>query len=205
MTQLASEKFGRPSAEDDIEERVTRAIVAAQKPKGSMGLPPLLDERRLRYEIPQGCFEHQMAFDRVMVWQILDKHNEGETFAGTSILKTKVRQSVDAREAPRGVVVSAGLRALDDLRSNGIDLGHVIGFVRLAPWRKTVDCYLGVEVQAIIIRAGDIISSEDTMADYVAGRCSIEVREREGFADHYFKGADGKVYKPAVPFSGEDY
>lgn len=203
MTQLASERFGKDV--QDPEDKVAAAIVAAQAPKGSMNIPTLLDERRLKYEIPQGAFRHQMAFDRVMLWQIPEHHNEGRTYAGTTIIKTDMRKSNDEREAPRGIVVSAGLSALDTLRSNGIDLGHIVGYVRLAPWRKTVDCYLGKEVQALIIRAGDIVSSEDLMTGILGGACSIEVREKDGFADHWFKGVDGQVYKPSQPFSGEDF
>jgi len=140
-------------------------------PLGKLGLPKLLDERRMRYGIPDEAFEEQAIFDRIFVWGIEEKHEEGETFAGTSIIKPETSEKRILHESTRGVLFSAGLKALDVLRSNGIDLGHIVGVVRLHPWHKVVGVYGGGhEKHKLVLRVGDLVGSEDLGELYRKGR-----------------------------------
>src|SRR5690349_8585987 len=86
-----------------------------------LGLGPLVEQKRWRYGIPDEAFFNQCAaFNKVLVSQIPEE--ESDTYEGTVILKTEVTKKRELVEAPRGVIVSAGLQALDELRSNGIDI-----------------------------------------------------------------------------------
>src|SRR5690349_5617893 len=75
-----------------LAERVSDAIAARMTPAGGLGLPPLLDERRLQYGIPDEAFEADALFDRVLVWQINPKHEDKETFGDTMIIKPETQE-----------------------------------------------------------------------------------------------------------------
>jgi len=150
-------------------------------PPGKLGLPPLLDERRLRYGIPDEAFEEQAIFDRIFVWGIEEKHEAGETFAGTSIIKPETSEKRILHESTRGVLFSAGLKALDILRSNGIGLGHIVGVVRLHPWHKSVGVFAGGhEMHKLVLRVGDLVGSEDLGQLYNEGKVKTKYDVTQG-------------------------
>jgi len=189
-------------------DRAERSLTKALAKKGKLGLPPLLDARRLEYGIPDGAFKLQAAFDRILVYQI--PINRKNTFGDTSIIKPETSERREAEEAPRGILVSAGMKAMDNLRSNGIDLGHIVSFIRLSPWRMYVDCVEGLSFHIMILRDGDLLGSEDLRAALVQGKCKIEVREykdEEGVLRrcHMFKDSNGDLWDPEIPWIPEDY
>jgi hypothetical protein len=106
--------------------------------------------------------------------------------------KKRVRE-----EAPRGVIESAGLEALDTLRSHGADLGHIVNFVRLAPWRLPVDMIAGAPVYVLILQDADITSSEDTAKAVRSG----ELRLISEPGKHRYEGRG----VPSLPKIGDDY
>lgn len=165
---------------------------------GVLKLPPLLEMRRDQYGIIDGAFAARPVYDRVFIWQI--PMEESETFGGGLILKTERTKQMEHEEAPRGIVVGAGLKALDSLRSNGIDLGHIVSFVRLSPYRKPCGRgYGNLEEYVIILRDGDIIASEDLEQEVRAGRVK----------EHYDTEAHQHFYDsshmPVVPVIPSDY
>src|SRR5678816_156839 len=93
-------------------------------PPGAFGLSPLLDERRVKMLIPDGAFRIACAFDRILMWPLADS-TFGEGKASEHIFFADVGREQDAMTSPRGVVISAGLEALDVLRTNGMDVGHI--------------------------------------------------------------------------------
>lgn len=170
-----------------------------QKP-GEFGLPPLLEARRLEHGIPDGAFKMQCVYNRMIVWQLPD--DDSETYKGTSILMTNRAQERERDIAPRAVIVSAGLSAMDYLRSNGMDLGHIVNFVRLSPYEWRCDIVgRGIEQQCKILQAGDIIGSEDLSAALRSGECRIVYENNV----HKFVDSSGKVWEPQDPRLASDY
>lgn len=124
-------------------------------------LPPLLLKRKEQYKIPDVAFGGQFVFDRVGVWQIEAQDKDADKYEGTSIIKPVMVRDAEERGEPRGVIISAGAQALDCLTSHGMDLGHIVWFVRLSPWRRQVGLVDGRPQDVLILRVGDIVASED--------------------------------------------
>lgn len=170
-----------------------------QKP-GVFGLPPLLEARRLEYGIPDGTFKLAGMYGRILVWQI--PQDEGDTFKGTSIIKTERTKDNDRARAPRGIIVAAGLSALDYLRSNGSDLGHIVSFVRLSPYELQVDIVgRGIPQEVKILQAGDIIADEDLCTALRSGECSIVCED----GVHKYRDKNGQIWRPQDPRLAADY
>lgn len=168
--------------------------------KSSLRLPPLLEKRRKEFNIPDGAFRKAAKFDRCFIWQIADY--EGDFFKGTGIVMPETAKKRGLTQAPRGVLVSAGLQALDFLVTNGCPgLGAIIGFVRLSPWRMPVDIVDGKEVEVCVTRATDIVGDEDLAAMLATGTAEI-VRGDDG---RHRLNIGGVTYQPATPEASEDF
>lgn len=186
------------------QRKIEEALKERMSPAGKLNLPPLLDKRRWQYGIPDEAFYVQPVFDRIFVWQVPE--DEGDTFAGTSIVKPDSVKSREEGETPRGILIGAGLGALDSLRSNGIDLGHMVHFVRLSPWRRELAPVEGLTMNFVVLRAGDLVDSEDLAAAMRAGKVEVVAEaNKDGFMLHALRGEDGKVWAPSEPFKSEDY
>lgn len=174
--------------------------------KDSIGLGPLVDKKRWQYGIPDMAFFNQSpAFNRVLVAQIPEVGEESETYAGTNIIKTEVTKKRDQVEAPRGIIVGAGLQALDELRSNGMDIGHTVGFTRLAPFRRRAGIIAGQPILLIVLVAGDIVDSEDLGYHLKQRSCRIVAKpNEEGVMIHQFIDANGKLWSPVEAAVPED-
>lgn len=190
----------KEAALQQLTEITEREVVATQAPPGGIpGLPPLLEARRLQYGIPNDAFKIQAAFNVCLVKQV--SWVEGEKIG--SIFLPKTMQKKNEEEAPRGILVSAGLQALDCLRSNGIDLGHMVSMLRLAPWRMPVEIVAGKYEYLLILRTGDITGSEDLRVALAEGKCRIHYDEEHG--QHLYVDENGKRWTPTLPFIPEDY
>ena len=175
------------------------AIRKGMAKRGSLNLPALLEARRWEFLIPDKAFDHAALYDRILILQLTD--SEGETFGEDStIIMPEITKSRLADEACRGVIVSAGLSALDHLRSNGADLGHVVRFIRNAPWRMKVDRVEGHDIHELVMRDGDLISSEDLAIALRKGQCKVAYVEGQ----HVFVDAKGNIWKPEMPFIQDD-
>jgi hypothetical protein len=203
MDTLSGELANAPEIDRLVSAARTIAdkMAARMAPKGSLGLPKLLDERRLRYGIPDAAFTEHAVYDRVLLFQIDPKHMEEKNRriaeGAKEILYSENMQKVERLEAPRGVIVSAGLLALDAIRSNGMDLGHIVSFGRLAPWAKVVDEELGHVSKLMILSAGDIVSSED-LHEGLKNR-TVRVKYDEEQHIHVYIDENGKEWRPAMP------
>jgi hypothetical protein len=147
----------------------------------------LLVERVKKFNIPD--WPGQVLFDRVLLYRIPNEFYEKETaLAGGRIIipesVVKDRQS----KSTRMVIVGAGAMALDILRSNGLDLGHIVLSPRFADWRhyierETVNEVTGEKTMEVIEfllgRAGDIAWSEDLMSGFNGGTVELEYRENK--------------------------
>lgn len=163
-------------------------------------LPPLLQKRRIEYSIPDGAFAEQFGFDRVAIWQLAN--DQGDTYKGSVIVKAEVSKARDQRTAPRGIIVSAGAAAMDKLRTNGFEVGQIVRFVRLSPWRLEVDVVDGKTVELMVVKVGDVVSSKD-MGDEARenGHCAY-AWSADGQEHRYRKLFDVTRNDPSV---SEDY
>lgn len=176
-------------------------------PPGALGLPPLLEERRLKYGIVDEYFKIQAAFKRVYVRQIPDW--DGPTFGPESqIIRTENEQERNRQSTPRGVIVSAGLEALDILRSNGMDVGDIVWVVQLAIFRLPVLVIDGKPEVALVLQVGDVVGAEDTMQRVNAEK--LVLNYDEAALQHYYerRGDDGeKLFspRPISPWTPDEF
>lgn len=184
-------------------ERLAREI-GDHISKESIGLGPLVDIKRKRYGIPDEAFFNQCpAFNKILVAQIPEE--EGETYGGGVIIKTEIAKTRELVEAPRGVIVGAGLQALDVLRSNGMDIGHTVGFTRLAPFRRPFATIGGEKLTLIVLVAGDIVDSEDLGAQLRARKVRVIAKQNdEGVRIHQYIDERGNLWSPVEAEMLED-
>jgi hypothetical protein len=182
-------------------------------PPGALKLTPLLEKRRLEWEIPDGVFKRAggALFDRILISQIdpIAKTAELSKKMGNGLLwKPDKRRDSDMRSAPRGVLVGAGIGALDVLRAHGVALGHIVFFAKNTTYTIPCDEVGGVETRVSIARVGDFICSEDVAEQYFTGEIRVEVVETSDdqgvtHCQHFLVTKDGKRYNPVLPDPGD--
>lgn len=143
-----------------VAKNVAEKLEASLKPKGYYNIPELLDERRLYYGIPNGAFESYPGFDKIYVYQIPLKTRSTYAEGGTIVRPDQVN-GYDRNTTPRGIIVAAGLQAMDAIYSTGFEIGHIIRFKKLSPYMMPIDDIDGHEFHVMVIRDGDIEASED--------------------------------------------
>lgn len=184
-------------------ERKSNIIRERMSPKGTLaGVTPLLDERRVEYGITDGAFKFHASYDRIYVWQI--PMQKGDKYEGSLIHMAESTQQREKNKAPHGIIVSAGLLALDSLRSNGIDLGHRILFCHTAPYHIRYDIIEGQEYHLIILTAGDIVGSEDLATNLRNRTVRIKQSDEAGYPQHSLINENGKPWLPQNAWRQED-
>lgn len=178
----------------------SRARKAAMSKAGALGLSPLLEARRLEYGITDGAFELMPVFDRVLVKQVAEYTR---TAGGGVIVMPQQAVKREYESSPRGIVVAAGMGALDKMRSNGIDLGHMVALLRYVPFRFRHDVIDGKEEHLLIIQVGDIVGSFDLMQQLKSRECRIRFEEEN--AQHQFIDSAGRAWNPTTCDIPPDY
>ena len=143
------------------------------KPNLDLVMPPLLKKRIKEFHIPPA--PGQANFDEVLVFQIPDGEKGGETFGKESrILKPQTKKDSDEKRCPRGVIVSAGLGAMDKLRDHGMQIGEMVRFSPHVYTRFELDHDAqGLEQYMPFMTVGDIKVSEDIPARLVSGELEL--------------------------------
>jgi hypothetical protein len=152
-----------------IEEKLRRSL----KPLGHYNIPEILDKRRLEYLIPNGAFESYPGFDKCYIWQISLEGARDTYSEGGKILMPDAVKSYKKNTAPRGILVSAGLQAMDSLYSTGFAIGHIVRFKKFSPFIMPVGEIDGHELAVMVVRDGDIEASEDLALDLNERRVKI--------------------------------
>lgn len=140
----------------------------------------LLDRRIREYNIPP--WPGQAMYGRIIVYRVPDKAAERKTFIEGGVIEmTEEQAGGRAWRAPRGIIVSAGLQAMDVLRGNGMGLGEMIWMASHTPWRYEVDSkQTGDKVETVeffFMQAGDVVISEDMQERIRSKRATIELRD----------------------------
>lgn len=177
-------------------------------PRSLPGVSGLLDDRRIKYSIPDDVFRVAAVYDRILVYQVLE--DDGEVWSdGGIIIKTKSHRGAERRTTPTGVIITAGCEALDILRSNGMDLGHLVFYTQLAFYRIPLHSILGEDVNLVVLRAGEIVASVDLSYALQSRQTRIVPKEREidGVGtriEHILVDGEGKAWNPVLGFSPDD-
>jgi hypothetical protein len=177
-------------------------------PRGKLApwIPDLLDQRRVELSIPDPVFTVEAVYDRLLLWQISASEDE-HFIKGGQIIKPNEAAEREKQQAPIGIVVSAGLGALDHLKCNGMDLGHTVMFVRLSPWRPPIDMPNGQQVRVVCCRSGDICGSLEIPRLREAGTLRTDVVAfDDGDIQHVLREEGKPLLRPMVPGNiGEEY
>lgn len=179
-------------------EEEDRKVQRFMSPKGVLGLPPLLDERRLEYGIPDGAFLCQAFAERVRIWQVAQYT---EKYGDTSIVMPDIVKSRERHSCNLGILLSAGPGSMDCLHTQGIELGHIVEFVKMQPWRSRVQTIAGHEHHVMIMNAGDILGSLDLARNIRKGTTRIYWHLED--LEHKVETIEG-TYRPKNPWTPED-
>lgn len=222
IEKLDYEALGVPEArQEEVKTRLLSYVAEAQKDiaekvalPGALGLPALLEKRRLEWEIPDGVFKTcpGALFDRILLWQIpllAKTKQDAVTFGGGLIAKSDQSKDKEQREAPRAVIVGAGLQALDSLRSHGVDLGHIVYFSKNTVYSIQVDYIAGKYQRVSIARDGDLILSEDLAEAFAKGEVRVDCSRMTNpdgscIREHQYVDHDGVAYSPLRPTPEDD-
>lgn len=181
-TQALFQNFQKRAEELQVAKAVAEELLKSLKPKGFYNIPEILDQRRLEYGIPNGAFESYPTFDKVYIYQIALPGQGGEKWTdGGKIIKPEAVQHAERNSAPRGIVVSAGLQAMDSLYSTGIQIGHIVRFKKLSPFIMPVAEIKGKWFHVYVIRDGDIEASEDMASSLNNRKASIKNVSDKGY------------------------
>ena len=182
----------------ELAERKKRLIRSKMSPPGTLGLDKCLEAARQKYGIPDTAFGMQASFNTVLVLQVAMQ--EGETYKDSAIILAESTRDRELRKAPIGVIISAGLGALDSLRSHGVDLGHKVVFVHSAPYFIRFDNIGGVDQHLVVLQVSQIRASYNTAEDLKERRVFIKANvDTEGVITHVLVDENRQVTMPQKP------
>ena len=140
----------------------------------SDSIPPLLLKRMQELEIP--AWPGQALFERVIVYLVPDEAASADKFIPDGMIyKVDQRKETDKARSPRGVIVSAGLAALDILVSNGMQIGEMVWLSPYVQYRFEVGKREnGSPIEFMFLNVGDVVLSEDILQRVVDGELNLQ-------------------------------
>jgi len=126
-------------------------------------MPPLLKARLEYYkaEMPPWA----PTYDRILVYPLRDTDMPLKTESGLYLPQDD--NTKDQLGSQRGLLVAAGPKALEQLYSHGIALGHLVLCARHSPWgRKYISRERKIIHKVLVLRASEIVASEDLLNAY---------------------------------------
>lgn len=180
-------------------ERISAEYLKHMSPAGALNLQPLLDKRRLEFGIVDELFSVDAVYQRLLLWQIIPGEYEEGTFGkGSLVQMSDQQQARELREAPRGIIVSAGTDALDFLLSHGMDVGNIVWICEEAPYGIQVAIVASKRQKLMIVDVGDICASEDLATARAAGECQVvlDLISEPDNPSHKLVDAEGKPWSP---------
>lgn len=163
-------------------KRRTEVIRGHMSPPGALGLPPLLEAHRLKYGITDGALASQALFDRIHVFPIDGADGERAEKTEGGLYKPELTKLKDKQEGNRGVLISAGLTAMDRLMSHGVQLGDVVVTNKNVPFARRCEDILDRALYYLVMRDADLASSESLMERIRRGEQKIA--DMGGTADY---------------------
>jgi hypothetical protein len=174
-------------------KRRTAQIKEHMSPPGALGLPPQLEAQRLKYGITDAFFKVQASFDRIFIFPIDAEDGDKNDKTTGGIYKPEVTKLRDLQEGNRGVLISAGLTAMDRLMSHGIEIGDVVVTNKNVPFARRCETISNRALHYLVMRDGDLAGSESLMERIRAGQQVVTDVGGEAGYEHQVcaMGADG--------------
>lgn len=169
--------------ERDAAIKRTKLIKEKMSPPGGLRLPEKLEAARLKHGIPDGFFRACAGFDRIFVFP-LDPFDQDEKIPGSMLYRPQITQKKDLQEGFRGVLISAGLTAMDRLMSHGYELGDIVMTNKNVPFARRVELLEGEPMFVLVMRDGDLAGNETLQADILAGRRRVMDAGDDGGYQH---------------------
>lgn len=179
--------------EGDTLARAKKALRERVSPPGKLPICPQLEEKRLKYGIPDGVFKAAAGWDRVLVYPI-DPFDGDEKHPGTGIFRSALTQKKDQQDGYRGVLVSAGLTAADRLMSHGWELGDTVITNKNVPFARAFERIPEHgDVWVLVMREADLACNESLQARLWNGEARIvDVGGDDGYCHQIERLVDGK-------------
>lgn len=115
-------------------------------------------------------------YDRIFVYPLkgateTETEKATDTTAGGIVLP---KMTTDVLSSQRGLLMSAGPKAVEQLYGHGISLGDIVVTARFSPYERT---YLqkGKLYSMLVLRASEVLGSEDLANAYAAGDIWMEM------------------------------
>lgn len=141
-------------------------------------MTPLLTERMQHFAIEAPSFAP--IFDRIFVYP-LDIRDQVDKTAGGIIIPDEAKARYGAQ---RGVLLKAGPKAIEQLYGHGVELGHIVVTARLSPWERKYSGRDGKPHRVLVLRASEVVGSEDLAAKYESGELYMEMDQAGCVALH---------------------
>lgn len=168
----------------------TKLIRERMSPPGALHLPEKLEAARHKHGIPDGFFRVAAGFDRIFVFPI-DPFDADEKLPGSSLYRPELTQQKDLQEGYRGVLISAGLTAMDRLMSHGYELGDIVMTNKNVPFARRMELLEGKPMFVLVMRDGDLAGNETLQADILAGKRRVIDAGDPGRYEHQVASPDG--------------
>ena len=196
-------------SEESRKVRELKARLDSMSPPGGLGLPKLLDERRIEYNIPDSAFNWAAVFDRVLGYQldVFDGHKINDK---SEIYIPQYVMERNRKLTPKVLILNAGLKARDEMKSHGIEVGDVCMLCRMAIFSAVYDFVDNIPQVFLQLRSGDLSAGKDTARRVRSGELRVEYRQfmkgtPQEFWAHVYVDREGVVQgNPEMPYIGED-
>ena len=176
-------------------DQVNQLFLATKSPQLS-----LLEKRIAEFDIP--AWPGQALFERVFVYRLPDQGADSETYIpGGAIVKAEMVHENQKARSPRGVIVSAGLGALDVMAAHGMQVGELVWISPHVAHRFDLGKdSSGHSIEFYFMNVGDIISSEDVLTRLSEEDLRVTCIEGE----HRFYDASGTIERNDPSSSPDD-
>jgi hypothetical protein len=178
-----------------------QSLEELMSPPGALGLPELLDQRRIEHKIPDAAFQIQPLSGYVFLHQI--PVTKDEKLAGSQLVRPDVAVQNERYTASCAVLIAAGLDAMTYLYQNGTDIGNIVRFAKLALLRLTLGVFVaGEEAHVSILHCTEIRGDLDLSRKLRDGFVKLVLKNGR----HVYDFGNGEYrYGSEPPENSEDY
>lgn len=136
-------------------------------------MPPKLEARIAEYKMVLPPFV--ALYDRVFVYP-LDDADQPKVSEGGIIMPEVAREKLGAQ---RGVVVSWGVKAAEEMTSHGVGLGDIVVLTRFSTWQRP---YFAANRwhRVFVVQSGEIAGSEDLKGEFDRGEIWMDLDTETG-------------------------
>lgn len=118
----------------------------------------------------------QPVYDRVFVYP-LETYGQPDKTAGGIIIAEQQRRRLAAQV---GLLIGAGVKAIEELYGHGVELGDIVMMARFSHWERGYFGRDNKEHRIYILQAGEIVGSEDLKTRIDEGDIWMEMSRADG-------------------------